>query len=137
MNRFGATDNFWSSEGSITPDATEHLIYGIAGTDQTQILTTDAVDLGKVAQIYSFTIAVFNPSNLQGVGHDYPPRQVQLEVGFTKHNFHYKSPIFEVLAGTSTEQEFIILPILVIGSHLKVNLIGKPCKQDGMDDKYY
>jgi len=42
-----------------------------------------------------------------------------------------------VLAGTSTEQEFIILPILVIGSHLKVNLIGKPCKQDGMDDKYY
>ena len=35
------------------------------------------------------------------------------------------------------EQEFILLPIFVMGSHFKLNLIGKPGKQDGMDDKYY
>ena len=71
---------------------------------------------------------MFNPGNIQGVGHDYPPRQVQIEVGFSKNNFHYKSPIFEVLGGTSAEQEFIILPVFVMGTHFKVNLIGKPCK---------
>ncbi len=26
---------------------------------------------------------------------------------------------------------------MVLGSHFRLNLIGKPGKQDGMDDKYY
>ena len=26
---------------------------------------------------------------------------------------------------------------MVLGSHFKLNLIGKPGKQEGMDDKYY
>ena len=25
----------------------------------------------------------------------------------------------------------------MLGSHIRVNLIGKPFKQDGMDNKYY
>ena len=45
--------------------------------------------------------------------------------------------MFEVSGGSDAEQEFIILPKLVIGSHFKVTLIGKPFKQDGMDNKYY
>ena len=80
---------------------------------------------------------MFDPSNIQGVSHNYPPRQVQIEVGFSKDTFHYRSPFFEVESGTDREQEFILLPKLVIGSHFRLNLIGKPGKQEGFDEKYY
>ena len=53
LNRFGATDNFWSSSGSETQDASEHLTYQIAGTggSASQSTTAPAVafDLGKTA----------------------------------------------------------------------------------------
>ena len=70
-------------------------------------------------------------------GHDYPPRQVQIEIGFSQSQFHYKSPLFDVAGGGDHEQEFFLLPHFVLGTHFRLNLIGKPFKQDGMDDKYY
>ena len=39
--------------------------------------------------------------------------------------------------GGDHEQEFFLLPHFVMGSHFKLNLIGKPFAQEGMDDKYY
>ena len=44
--------------------------------------------------------------------------------------------MFEVHPETSDEQEFIILPTFAIGTHFKVNLIGKPSIQD-TDNKHY
>lgn len=68
LNRFGATDNFWSSTGSETPDASEYLTYAIADASGTSFSTTNApnvaFDLGKTAQFYSFTIAVFDPNRI-------------------------------------------------------------------------
>ena len=70
------------------------------------------------------------------IGYKYPPRQVQFEVGFDSTHFHYKSPIFNVHPESCSEQEFVILPEFVIGTHFKVNLIGKPAIQHG-DNKHY
>ena len=74
LNRFGAMHNFWSSQGSLSPDTNEYLTYQIAG-ELSQGAPEVAFDLGRTAQIFSFTLAVFDPSTIQGVGHDYPPRQ--------------------------------------------------------------
>ena len=85
-----------------------------------------AQDLGALSIFYSFTIANFDPSKIQATNNTYPPRQVQFEVGFSPNKFHYRSPIFDVKAATRDEQEFVILPDFVVGTHFRVNIIGKP-----------
>ena len=70
LTRQGA-HNFWSSGPSDSPEANEHLIYSIAnGTPDTQEETkgesapTQVVDMGRHAVFYSFTIAIFDPSQI-------------------------------------------------------------------------
>ena len=84
--------------------------------------------LGAASIIYSFTLANFDPKNIQMCNHLYPPAQVQFEVGFGPNKFHYRSPIFDVDQNSTEEQEFVILPDFVIGTHFRVNIIGKPAK---------
>ena len=70
------------------------------------------------------------------INHLYPPAQVQFEVGFSPNKFHYRSPFFDVDRNTSEEQEFVILPDFVIGTHFRVNILGAPATQ-AQDNKHY
>ena len=140
LTRAGET-NFWSSGPSDTANANEHLIYSVTNEmreleETKEQLAPSVFELGAHTIFYSFTIANFDPRRIQMIGYKYPPRQVQFEVGFSSTHFHYKSPIFNVHPETCDEQEFIILPEFVIGTHFKVNLIGKPAIQD-IDNKHY
>lgn len=108
--RLSKTKTFWSSTGSDSIDADEFLCYRLKET--------------KPAVIYSMTMKLFDPSEIQNVESVYGPRYVQIQAGFSEDNYHYTSPMFKA-ASTMDEQEFVLLPDLVVGSHLRVNLIGK------------
>ena len=57
LNRFGSLNNFWSSNGSDSPDDNEHLSYSISSdthshappTGAAGVSPTMTVDLGKTA----------------------------------------------------------------------------------------
>ena len=76
MNR-GDRNQFWSSEGSLSSEANEWLLYK----------TSD----DKGAVVSSFSIKVFDPSEMQYVDYKYAPRAVQLEIGSSRDSFSFKS----------------------------------------------
>lgn len=75
--------------------------------------------------ISSIVLGVFK-SRYQDDSPLYPPRMIQIEVGNTPDQFHYKSRIFAVRNDTDAEQEFSLWPDVVVGEYIKVNMIGKP-----------
>ena len=83
---------------------------------------------GQPALIHS----VILQSEFEEGDFSFAPKQVQIEVGMSQDSFHYASPIFNFDETGAEEQEFIILPDLVVGTHIKVNLFGKikPYPQD-------
>ena len=134
LNRFDKTQKFWSSTGSQSEKASEFLMYAIKTQSEAQV--------DKTAVIYSFIIKVYDPAAIQGsINHLYPPKQAQIEVGFSHDKYHYISPLFDVKPDEKGEQEFFLLPELVVGTHFKINLVGKVFRQDfdgeQSDNLYY
>eukprot|EP01087_Luapelamoeba_hula_P003354 TRINITY_DN1315_c0_g1_i5.p1 TRINITY_DN1315_c0_g1~~TRINITY_DN1315_c0_g1_i5.p1 ORF type:complete len:172 (-),score=6.76 TRINITY_DN1315_c0_g1_i5:267-782(-) len=114
-------NSFWRSSGSAGPDSNEHLTYKL-----TQPLCV----------IRSVTIQAHKATYQKGRP-VYGPKQVQVLVGFgpALENMHYRSPVF-LAANHSALQSFSLGRDLVIGSYIRIELIGKHSAQDH-DGEYY
>ncbi|CAG9332820.1 unnamed protein product [Blepharisma stoltei] len=102
---------FWSSAGSETTDANEFLIY-------------ELIDTSIVASVHF----MFNFEALQYSLYDeavqYPPQKIQIKIGNSDSNYHYSSEIYDVKP-KSSYLTVLVLPELVIGKYIKLELIGK------------
>lgn len=108
---------YWSSKGSDSADANEYLIY-------------DLVDTSVVSSVH---FCVYRAAFQNGI--IYPPKQAQIKIGHTRDNYHYESHIFDIEA-RNKYFTFLILPEIVIGKFVRIELIGKRYPQPG-DEKYY
>ena len=84
-------DFFWSSTGSNGANHNEWLLYQIA--KPTRAVSQGSI--GERALIHSVVLANFK-SRFSLTTELYPPRQVQIEVGDSPDNFHYRSRIYNV-----------------------------------------
>lgn len=65
----------------------------------------------------------------------FPPSKVRFRVGCVPNRYHYTSPLF-TFENNAQDQYFSLLPDIVVGKYLKVELHGKPSVQE-TDNKYY
>lgn len=105
---------FWSSTGSDCVDACEEVVY----------------ELVQPLTLLRFVSLFVYRAGFQRRIPIYPPRAVRFHVGFTKDDYHYSSPVFDV-EHSHHRQVFNLGPQAVIGGFLKVELIGKVTRQPG------
>jgi hypothetical protein len=108
---------FWSSEGSPTGDANEFLIF--------ELKTLSVI----------FEVQFRNYRALYQGGLLYPSKYVQIKVGEDMNNWSYESEILPV-EFTEELQHVFLLPNIVMGKYVKIELIGKLTVQFE-DNKYY
>jgi len=65
----------------------------------------------------------------------FPPSKVRFKVGCVPEKYHYTSPLYE-FQHNALDQYFSLLPDIVIGKYVKVELYGKPSIQS-TDNKHY
>mmetsp|Transcript_27529 Transcript_27529/g.27201 ORF Transcript_27529/g.27201 Transcript_27529/m.27201 type:complete len:212 (+) Transcript_27529:480-1115(+) len=65
----------------------------------------------------------------------YPPQKIQIKIGKSDSDYHYSSEIYDVEM-RNKYFTVLILPEIVIGKYIKLELIGKASPQPG-DEKYY
>lgn len=108
---------FWSSKGSLIEDANEFLIF----------------ELETLSVI--FEVQFRNYRALYQGGLLYPSKYIQIKVGQEINKWSYESEILPV-EFTEELQHVFLLPNLVIGKYVKIELIGKLTVQIE-DNKYY
>eukprot|EP01119_Soliformovum_irregulare_P018533 TRINITY_DN5705_c0_g1_i1.p1 TRINITY_DN5705_c0_g1~~TRINITY_DN5705_c0_g1_i1.p1 ORF type:complete len:620 (+),score=164.13 TRINITY_DN5705_c0_g1_i1:51-1862(+) len=109
---------FWSSKGSSDVSSCEYLTYS----------------LHQLSIIYSVDIYPYMASYQQGEP-IYAPQAVRISVGFSADTFHWTSDPIEV-ENVDKMQRISIAPELVVGTHVKVTLVGR-CQTQPQDDLYY
>lgn len=111
------TDHYWISLGSQSSNVNDFLVY----------------ELSQQSLIFAINLKFFRAVRFGGFF--YPPKSVKISIGNSKENFHYSSDTFSV-----EPHEFLftvcILPEIVIGKFVKIELIGKVMTQLG-DNKFY
>ena len=63
---------------------------------------------------------------LHGLGICFGPNKIQIQIGNSKDDFHYKSKDFDIDLSVSRILEFQIWPDIAIGNFLKVVLLDRP-----------
>ena len=81
----------------MSPEANEQLVYKLENEEE-------------AAVAMSFSIQVFDPSEMQYVDFGYAPRAVQIEIGSSENDFHFKSEEFEVDQESTEVQVFKLSP---------------------------
>lgn len=108
---------FWSSLGSTSENANEFLIF----------------ELKTISII--FEVQFRNYRAMYQGGYLFPSKQIQVKIGNEINNWHYESEILPV-EFTEELQHIFLLPNVVFGKYVKIELIGKITTQT-TDDLYY
>ena len=110
---------FWSSTGSLNSSASELLIF-------------------KFSEVISM-VAGFSIKNYKAYFHTNSPvygaKSIKISIGFSINNYHFTSEAINLI-NTDDSQTFFFLPYYVVGTYLKIELIGKYQMQD-IDSQYY
>ena len=110
-------DLFWSSIGAATRDSNDFLRY----------------ELDFPALVFWVGIRLFR-AGFQG-GVLYPPQRFQLKIGRNDTTWDFVSEPIQAMVSESV-QHLIVLPALILGKFVEVELIGKQQTQE-TDDLYY
>jgi hypothetical protein len=112
-------DKFWSSKGSITSEGNEYIIF-------------------KFTKIVSL-VTGFSIKSFKATFHDndpiYAPKAIKLSIGFTPEKFHFCTDIIP-LPNTNEPLTFFFLPYYILGTYIRIDLIGKYQIQE-IDYRYY
>ena len=109
--------NFWSSKGSDTKQDNEYLIY----------------ELRDQSFVFSVHFLLYR-AVYQG-GPVYPPQRAKVSIGNSPDEYHYHSQEFFV-SPTEYLNTVLVLPKIVIGKYVRIDLLGKVVPQPG-DEKFY
>ncbi|KNC82887.1 hypothetical protein SARC_04830 [Sphaeroforma arctica JP610] len=111
--------SFWSSIGTTTTTPPECVAYKL---------------VQPVCVVTAVEIFPFKAVSHHGLP-TYGPQRVRISVGFSEHAWHYVSDIM-VCGNISEAQVFNIAPDIVVGSHIKIELLGRRSIQPA-DGLYY
>ncbi|KYQ92167.1 hypothetical protein DLAC_07009 [Tieghemostelium lacteum] len=117
-NTLECNKKFWSSKGNADSNSIDYLVYRFH----------------QISVVSSVKIHVFK-ANFQAGMPTYSPVTLRISVGFSPDVYHYKSEEFTVKR-TEEAQQFSLEPRLVVGSYLRIDLIGKHQIQSN-DNLYY
>lgn len=112
-------NSFWSSGPSDTADHKEWLLY--------EVYESPCLISSVMITVFRALFQLNDPI--------FPPSKVRFKIGLTPSKYHYTSPLFE-FENNAEDQHFSLLPDIVIGKYILVEMYGKPMLQN-MDNKHY
>jgi len=115
----GLEHTFWSSVGNENPETNESLIYQLCQ---------------PICAVFSISIRPYRASYQLGQP-IYAPRSIQISIGFSPEDYHWKSEVFPVINEHETFT-FSISPYMAIGGYIRLDLYGRYQTQPS-DELYY